>query len=132
MKYFSMKGSLTVKEQNKIGLSIGILSLIFIVALFAQFYAPSPWKQWGGVCVLVLTASLLVSRAIQVITGDSKLSWLPYIIATFLVLAPLLVFAQGLAQLVAGIVFAALVGIAGFYWIVAIIVQEIKSVFARK
>lgn len=120
-----------MKEQNKIGLSVGIPSLIFIVGLVAKFYAPSPWKQWGGVCVLVLTASLLVSRAIQVITGTAKLAFLPYIIATFLVLAPILVFAQGVPQIVAGIVFITLIGIAGFYWIVAIVVQEIKSAFAK-
>ena len=117
-----------MKDQYKVFLSVGVPLFVFIIALLAQFYAPSPYKEWGGVGILTLTASLLVMRAVQVIFGNLSARWIPYIVITYFVLSLVMVFASGRFQIVAGVVFLSLTGIAAFYWIVAIVIDEAKKI----
>lgn len=63
--------------------------------------------------------------------GKRASAFLPYIIATFVVLALVMVFAPDLYAHVALIVFFSIVGVATFYWIVWIIVDEVKGIFKR-
>jgi hypothetical protein len=122
-----------MKETIKGAVGVIIAAVILGVSMLAQFYAPAPWNKYGGIVVMTLTASLIVARAIQVITANkARLTFLPYVIVTFLVLASMIVFASGLVQLVAGIVFGALVGFAGLYWITALMVHEFNRLVSPK
>ncbi|GLV61180.1 hypothetical protein KDH_79960 [Dictyobacter sp. S3.2.2.5] len=95
-------------------------------------YFPLPWKMWGTILLCVVLGSQMVWRFMTIIAPSYARKLLPYIVATFLVLVPFYAFGHGLYQLVAIIVFAAIIGITGFYWFVWAVVSSFQEVFLGK
>jgi len=117
-----------MKQHHKVLLGVGLPTLLFAIALILAFYAPSPWKLWGLYGVLVFTSSQLVWRAIESVAGKSCFECLPYIVATFLAIVPVMLFAPEQYSHVALIVWGVLIGVAAFYWMVAGILHEAKRI----
>ncbi len=101
---------------------------LLCIALILAFYAPAPWKLWGAYGVLVFISSQVVLRAIQTVTSKSCLECLPYIVATFLAIVPVMLFAPDQYSHIALIVWLALLGVAMFYWAVAGIFHEAQRI----
>jgi hypothetical protein len=117
-----------MKQPYKVLLGVGLPILLFSIALTAAFFAPAPWKLWVAYGVLVFVSSQFVWRAIQTIAGKPCSECIPYIVATFLAIAPVMLFAPEQYSHIALIVWGVLVGAAGFYWAVAGIVHEVKRI----
>ena len=105
---------------------IGLLALMLICLLLA-FNAPSPWKEWGGAGALIGTTSVYFLRFISLFTTKPMRTYLPYVLATVALLVLVMIFGPASYGKIAFAVFFALCGIALFYWLVWIIVEEIKK-----
>ena len=75
------------------------------VLLGVAFLAPVPYKTWGDAGAITFIASLMLFRVAELFTGKRAFAFLPYIIATFLALVLVLVFAPDLYSHIALIVF---------------------------
>jgi len=117
-----------MKQHHKALLGIGLPMLFFAIALVIAFYASAPWKLWGAYGVLVFISSQFVWRAIETVTGKFSFEWLFYIVATFLAIVPVMLFAPEQYSHIALIVWLVLMGVAGFYWAVAGILHEAKRI----
>jgi hypothetical protein len=73
-------------------------------------------------------SSQFVWRAIQTVTGKSCFECLPYIVATFLAIVPIMLFAPSQYSHVALIVWGVLISVAAFYWMIAGILHEAKRI----
>jgi hypothetical protein len=105
----------------------GVLFCSFAVALVLAYYAPQPWKYWGLSIVLVYIASTLVIRALQEIKGDVPDEWIVYIVATFIPMVLIGLYAPAPYGPITFIVFLVLNGIIGYYWIIAIFINTTKE-----
>ena len=104
-----------------------------IICAILGFLTPSPFKEWGLAGLLISLGSLMLYRAAEQFLGDTRaVATLPYSIATFLVLVPVAIWGTGDYQRIALIVFLTLVGVATFYSIVRIAVDEFKKQFLHR
>jgi len=111
-----------------------LFTVIFpIVCLIVGFVTPSPYKEWGLAGVLISIATLVLFRTVeQFLSADRAKASLPYSIATFLVLVPCGVWGTGTLQQVAFITFFTIVGVATFYSLVWITVDEFKKIVLHR
>ena len=99
----------------------GFLALM-IISILLVFYASPPWSQWGGALAITGTASVYFLRFISLFTAKPMQGYLPYVVATVALLVFVIVFAPITYGKPASVVFFAL-----FYWLVWIIVSELKK-----
>lgn len=123
-----------MKDHGKLYVTLWVASgLVCFIAMCLEFFAPSPIKEWSGGYVLVFIASMIVFRAVQTIANDDlATSALPYIAATFLVVVPVAFLAPLPVARIAWYVYFAIVLVAGFYWMVKIVISSFKSEFLKK
>jgi hypothetical protein len=119
-----------MKATTIVFIAVSVLSLI---ALCLEFFAPSPIKEISGGYVIIFIASMIVYRAVEVFTSSERANAaLPYIAATFLVLVPIgFLASKEIAVIAWGTIFV-IIGIATFYWIVNIIIDSFKKEFFKK
>jgi hypothetical protein len=102
-------------------LAVSIASLL-VLQLGSGIY-----KQWGEAIFMGLIGSLIVFRCLQEFIGNRVYGVVPYILPTFWAVTFVAIFASPQASLIAWIVYWTLAVIAGFYWVLHIIVDAVKT-----
>lgn len=105
-----------------------IFGVVSCSGLLVAMVAPPPYNLYGGDVFIVCASSYVVYRSLsEVLTETIARHALPYAVATFFVVAPVILFATGEVQKVATIIWIVLVGVAGFYWIVSEFIHSFQK-----
>jgi hypothetical protein len=101
--------------------------VVTTASAFITYLTPPPFKEWGLAGLLSSLGVIVLFRTAEEFLGTPRArATLPYSIATFLVVAPVGVWGQGIYHLVGLIVYFVIVGVALFYWLVKIIVDSFQ------
>ena len=114
-------------RQNSFPRSFLIWAILPAVPMAIFYYGSDPYKRWGAMFTLVFIGSLIVYRTLQQFFDERANAFIPYVVATFLAIMPVAIFAPSPYSLIAWIVYGVIVGVATFYGIVKITIDAVKS-----
>jgi hypothetical protein len=94
-------------------------------ALLVALVSPNPYKLYGGCALTVCVSAWVLFRALtEVFSLKVAKQLMPCVATAFIILVPIGLFTVGVIQRIAAITFIAIVGIAGFCWIVSAVVKS--------
>ncbi len=107
--------------------------IVPIACYLISYLTPSPFKEWGLVGLLVSLGTLALFRTAEEFLDRARArATLPYSIATFLVVAPFAVWGQGIFQQIGLIMYGVIVGVAIFYALVKVTIDEFRKSFLHR
>jgi protein-S-isoprenylcysteine O-methyltransferase Ste14 len=108
--------------------SLVVIMLVGVGSYALVYFAPSPYKQWGGTIFLPFIGSIIVFRTLEeCVNREIAKAFLPYAASMLLVAAALGLFASGLLSNAGWSVFAVIVCVAGICWLVRIFINAGKD-----
>ncbi len=94
------------------------------VSVLVAYLTPSPFKEWGLVCLFASIGEIVVFRTTEEFLGTPRaVATVPYSTATLLAVTPFAVWGQGIYQHIGLIVYGVIIGLALFYWLIKVVVD---------